>query len=173
MEAISLCCMCCCLSRRRLARRGEQEWLCCHLKLHSGFAFRYHHGWARHGLHANCIGQPISAGCQLERSFILIHFCFAAEDKEKKYFPVRCYCSVVVLQKRDYHSDTSKPLLKVLGNKCNPRRWKVNIFPFIITYWPTMNIYKFLFCLDWIVSIYLAIFFSELCQILHLCRKTC
>lgn len=60
------------------------------------------------------------AGCQLDRSFTWIHICFVGEDKEEKYFPVRCYCSIVVLQKRNYHSDTTKPLLKVLGSKCRP-----------------------------------------------------
>lgn len=115
---------------RCLARRGEQEWL--YLRLNSGFAQLspwLNSAWITCQLF-RAANFCWSLESQLGRHFTWIHSCFA-EDKEEKYFLMRCYWSIVLLQKWNYHSDTNRPLLNVLENKGKPSGWKLGIFPLL------------------------------------------
>lgn len=149
------------IKRRCLARRGEQEWLCYHLRLNSDFAQLspwLNSAWNTCQLYG-AADFCWSIGSQLERHFDLIDSCFAKE-KEEKYLPVRCYCSVGVLQMWNYHSDTSKPLLNILEKEAKPWGWKLDIFPLLSLIDPHWVCFFFLnwtmpyirWALVWIVS---------------------
>lgn len=160
------------IKRRCLARRAEQEWL--YLRLNSGFAQLS--PWLNSAWITSQLFRAAhfcwSLESQLGKHFTWIHSCFA-EDKEEKYFLMRCYWSIVLLQKWNYHSDTNRPLLNVLENKGKPSGWKLGIFPLLSLIDPQW-IYVYLIFFFWIQPCNIfGELWSELCQVLHLSRKIC
>lgn len=58
------------------------------------------------------------AGCQLERNFTLISLLFCRRRQRGEIFLSEVFLKYSYAAKEELPCDTSKPLLKVLGNKC-------------------------------------------------------